>query len=357
MGCFNIYCFICGLSYWFELRNMVDDADFNDLTEYRIANKKKPIERKRIFNLDIKSSYIQNWTALTLDNKIVHNCYNDDCGDSFKSDEDKTIYNMYGSLYSNKIEMPNKFNKLNNTLSTYDSDKNLAAFLHTDCWKFLKKKYKIELKFSDLPVLMKDDIPKKFKKYNHTYLPVYFDIIDYGIITKYWGQDFDVVQLLDDKNDWIYGSLLNNNNSKNISRVKKIISQFNFKNDPKRIGPNISATFYNDDIIRIGNNGNFWITKNNKWTEIKKPVVKKVFHIAVQIKDYDKKILNFINNIKQIGEYSKEPIFMNAFSQVSLPKTEEILYSFMLYSFDDYLEKLKYKSIDIKKTVKEYSKK
>ena len=352
MGCFNIYCFICGLSYWFELRNMINDADFNYLTEHRIANKKKPIDRKRIFDLDKKSSYLSKCTILTLDDKIVHNCKNSSCNDTFES-EDNTEYYMQGYVYFDKIEMPDK---LNNTLSTYHSDKQLGVFLHTDCWMFLKKNYKIELKYSDLPILMKDDIPKKYKKYSHTYLPIYFDIINYGIITKYWGQDFNVVQALDDNNDWIYGSLLNNSNSKNISRVKKIISQFNFKNDPKRIGPNISATFYNDDIIRIGNNGNLWITKNNKWTEIKKPVVKKYFHIAVKIKNYNKKILKFINNIKQIGEYSKEPIFMHTFSQVYLPKTKEILYSFMLYSFDDYLDKLKYKSIDINKIVKEYSK-
>jgi hypothetical protein len=300
MGCTDLFCFICGMAYWSGY--IADLEIIND-------SSKIVITKTILFELEKKMRHLNNCTILTLDDKIIHNCKNDNCSTRFVSNDTNIKYEVI--LYYDKILL----------------NQNLGFFLHTSCWKFIYKNYGIKLKFSDLPILKKIDITKKFKIYNYYCLPLL--LINYGEIQKYWNQDFNYVKLINDKNEFMVTNLLENN-KKNISRVKKIISQFKLKNDPKRKGPNISATFYNNDIIKIGNNKNFWIIKN-KWIEIKKQVVSEYF----EIKNPNKKIINFLNNVKQYGEYSKYPIFISDF------KINNDIYYFYLFTFEDELNKVK----------------
>lgn len=326
----DIYCFICGMTSSNTILLNYDQTNIDEINN----NRNKPIELKTILNLGKKLKHLNNCTILTLDNKIIHNCSNYDCYSQFKDNTNNTIYEMYEYFQNKKLD----YHKKNNDSVFYEK---LGVFLHTDCWKFILKTYNIELKFSDLPILEKDD-RNKFKTYYHPYIPRPFYIIDYGTVQKYWSQYFNYIQLIDDKNEWMTSSLLENN-KKNITRVKKIISQLKLKNDPKRKGPNISATFYDDNIIRIGNNNNFWITKNNKWNEIKKPIVSQYFEIKNSTKKLDKKIINNINNISQIGQYSKIPVFMYNFICYYSKEIKSYIYVFYLVAFEEDMPKIKIK--------------
>jgi hypothetical protein len=289
--------------------NELNDSELLDMLEELKESKKKE-DLLKLFN---NTLHFVKCTFLTLDNKIIHNCYNDSCNDGFMSLTDKETYYIFNE---DKI----RFND------------NYGVFLHTDCWNYIKNNYKIELKFSDLPVLFKDDISKKIKKYNSTDSPPLFDVIDFGKVTKYWdAQHFKYDELINDKNEWMCESLLKNN-SKNTSRVKKIISQLKLKNDPKRIGPNISATFYKNNIYRIGNNGKFWITNNNKWNEIKKQVISKKYLIKINASNF-----KIIYKIKKIGQYSYAPIFIDNF--IYLDNSE---CSFTILAFEEDFNKIKF---------------
>jgi hypothetical protein len=120
--------------------------------------------------------------------------------------------------------------------------------------------------------------------------------------------------VLEDKNDWIC-----ERGAKNINRLKKICTQFKFKNDPKRIGPLTSATFYANNTYKIGKNKNIWIIKGYKWTDAKIDMITLKFALPVKniLKDKlntkkndDHKIYMFLNKYNHVGLYSDAPIFI-----------------------------------------------
>jgi len=178
-------------------------------------------------------------------------------------------------------------------LDNYDKIPN-GFFIHTDCWKYIKNNYNINLKFSNLP------------PYSLTYSKIFK--IDYGDIEKYWEQDFDFAGVVFDNKKHLCSSPLKND--KNISQIKKNISKLKLKNEPERKGPMISATFYKEGDIKIGNNKRFWIIKGNKWVEINEKPIK--MKIKVDLNELNKKQQKFIENIPYIGQYNKEPIFLIA---------------------------------------------
>jgi hypothetical protein len=126
--------------------------------------------------------------------------------------------------------------------------------------------------------------------------------INYGEIKKYWNQDFNYIKLYNDNNLFMLDSPMLSSNIKNISRIKKIISQFKLKKI-SRPSPPISATFYKTNDIKIGDNNKFWIINNNKWQEIKHDVIKK--QICINTNNKFKLI-----NIPRIGEYNNIPLFI-----------------------------------------------
>ena len=202
------------------------------------------------------------------------------------------------TLYSN-----NKIKKF----GIYDSEENHLPFindneygvlLHYDCWKFVKINYGIELQYKHLPVNYKN-----FKG-AHNGIPPLMKI-NYGEVKKYWHQDMNFHKMYKDNNMYMLQNPLIPTNTKNINRIKKIISQIKLKKDT-RPSPCISATFYDNNKIKIGNNNNFWVIKNGKWNEIKEDVIKKSFKIK------PKQMYNFaFGNIPQIGEYNTLPLFIN----------------------------------------------
>jgi hypothetical protein len=186
-----------------------------------------------------------------------------------------------------------------------------GILLHYDCWKFVKINYGIELQYKHLPINY-----KIFKSGSGT--PPLMKI-NYGEIKKYWGQDMDFEKMYKDNNMYMIQNPLIPSNTKNISRIKKIISQFKLKKE-QRPSPSISATFYKNNIIKIGNNNKFWIIKNNKWNEIKEDVIKKSFNIKSNKLSYFGQ-----GNIPQIGEYNTVPLFINKIKNYFNKKKPDIL--------------------------------
>lgn len=244
MGCWDLYCIICGCPCNATLNNEI-------------------LNNKHISTIKKINKWFNKCTFLTKDNKIIHNCKEVSCNIDFVS-PNKNRY----TASVNDIEL----------VYDYPHVKNIGLFIHTDCWKYIKIKFKIELKYGDLVILQENY--KKFIKYND--------------IQKYWDQYFEYEQLINDNNIWMCESPLRS--TKNASRINKIIKQLKIKRDRK--GPTMSASFYKEGDIKYGNNNNFWIIKKGKWIEMKGDIV-------YEKKEYNKKL-----KIPQIGEYNTKPIFI-----------------------------------------------
>ena len=128
------------------------------------------------------------------------------------------------------------------------------------------------------------------------------------------------------------------NNIKNINRIKKIFNQIKLKQH--RIGPTVSATFYNKNDIKLGNNNNFWQISNcvqgteiashpcKKWIEINEDIIIKTINIKT-----DNKYIKYLEKIPQIGEVNNEILFIknhefnkkNKSINIDLIGTENIL--------------------------------
>lgn len=261
----DIYCCICGFS--------CIGANFDYLKE----------EFKN-FNIDISDKDIKN---------IVH---------------DIKWVNKKITLYANnkiKVWKNNEYD-ISNHLPFVD-DNEYGILLHYDCWKFIKINYGIKLEYKNLPVNYIDINKVKNKSTNQTILMN----INYGEITKYWQQFMAFERIYIDNNLYMIQSPLVTNNTKNINRIKKIVNQLKLKKE-LRPSPSISASFYKNNIIKIGNNNKFWIIKNKKWYEIKEDVIKKQFNINpknIWKFMYPSKYLS--NYLPLIGEYNIIPLFIN----------------------------------------------
>jgi hypothetical protein len=264
MGCWNVFCCICGNSCY--------QLDYYNEDEFLNVMSSK--EHKELIK---KSKWLKNATMLLQNNKVMNGCREVGCNVEFKAKD--------GKLYT-AIEVGI------NALGTCD---NIGIFIHTNCWKYVKIKYKVELKYSDIPLVV---INKMYK------VP-----INYGDITQYQSQYMDYVKMFQDNNIHMMTDPLKNDKMNNI-RLKKIINQLKLKST-LRPSPSMSATFNKTNDIRMGNNGKFWIIKNNKWVEIKESIIKKTANI-----DYRKaksSIIKEINGIPQIGEKNTKLIFINNF--------------------------------------------
>ena len=269
------YCCICGNSC-VSLCTFIKNIDnFEELI------KDKTISIKDLVK---KSKWVEKATMLLQNNKVVHGC------------EEVSYNGVFGDKNSKKyIEI---LSFLRTSIGGFDGlldYNNIGIFIHTNCWKYIKIKYNKELKYSDIPV--------EFK--NKTLIPQ----INYGSITKYQHQDMDYLKIINDKNMYMMSDPLKIDKMNNI-RLKKIIKQFKFKTE-LRPSPSMSATFNKTGDIRIGNNGKFWIIKNNKWVEIKDKIIKK--SIIINNNNKNKSILSKINMIPQLGEKNTKLIFINNF--------------------------------------------
>ena len=301
MGCWDVFCIICGNPCHSIPHYYIDDINEN-LDE---DIKKKP---KNIINnlkeLDKNTKWMNNCTMLLLNDKIYHGFNEIACNITF---------------CKNNLCITHIGNWTKDFDYSFTNDIICGIFIHTDCWKFIKKIYKIELKFSNLPKI------KKTNNWNKIFN------INYGNIEKYWNQDFNFMEIIIDKKNYLCSSPLKND--KNIAQIKKNIAVLKIKNDPKRIGPLVSATFYDNGDIKLGKNNFFWIKKNNKWLQINEKPLK--INININLQKLNKKQKNFLTKIPFIGQHNTIPIFI--LSSILIKKN---IYNLELLLIESYKNKL-----------------
>jgi hypothetical protein len=276
MGCWDIFCFLCGNRCHGAV--YTNDVFLQDIEYYESGKrdnffkayfkpiyetyKKEPIIfDKKIKLLEKNTKWLNNCTFLCANNKIIHDCEEVSCGISFRDKKN--------NIYKNR--------------TYYDEEGLYGVFTHTDCWKFIKNEYNLSLNYSHLPINIHDSTRYKI-----------FDFINYGVIEKYWNQDFNFIKMIYDGNEELsYNPLKNKLVAKNI---KKIFSKLKIRTDSKRIKPAVSATFYKPYTYKVGENGNIWKVIGNKWIECKDTV--------------KMKLLNPIKKIVLVGDYNNTPIFI-----------------------------------------------
>jgi hypothetical protein len=315
MGCWDIYCFLCGnschkvhddiqdsfLEYVETYENSINNPKTKKWYKTKYAPYFKPIYEKykknpklfldRLNNIYKNSMWLDDCTFLTANNEIIHDCEEVNCNIMFRDKK--------GNFYRHCTE------------SEYLNPEIYGVFVHTDCWQYIKKEYNINLSFSYLPLIKK----------NVSFYKI-FDFINYGPIEKYWKQDFDVFLLTADSNDELINSPLK---SKLVAKnIKKVISKLKIKFDPKRKGPLVSATFYENNTYKVGSNGNIWFIKNNKWNEIKDTVKYK----------FTTKNNNLFKKISYSGDVNTTPIF------VLKIETNNKIYIFEILITKEYLNKI-----------------
>lgn len=277
MGCWDIFCFLCGNTAHTpiytndSILENIDDYEKNKGNKhfkayykpiYSIYKKNPEKFMKKIDEFKKNKKWLSKCTFLCANNKIVHGCKEISCNIQFR---DKNNNQYTNSTYYN-----------DNYYSLY------GVFVHTDCWKFINKEYKIKLNYSHLPINV----------FNST-SPKIFDFINYGVIEKYWKQDFDFIQMIIENNDKLCDSPLKSTIvAKNI---KKIFTKLKIRTENTRISPSVSATFYNSGIYKIGNNTNIWTIKSGKWVELKNTI---------------KQTVSKIKKVVYIGDVNTKPIFV-----------------------------------------------
>ena len=299
MGCFDIFCLVCGN----PCHEMLYQSDIKNIKTIIEVHKKKT--GNSIFRKNTKhiyDAYIRNpnllqdlkifskqtkWmnacVMLLTDNKIEHNCIETDCNGKFK--------NKNGDY----IHLVSDFNTLGNGFQGYSG----GVFIHSDCYKYVENKYKIKLKYNCLP-LMDTDVKNK------TYYKA-IPFINYGEIEKYWSQDFKFIDLFLDGKHHLCNSPLQN--GKNLLQINKILNQMKLsKKNMIRPSPPISATFYSKGNIKLGNNGKLWIINNLKWSEIKKDIFK--INIVIDKNQFYKHAKTFFNKLSYISQYNDIGIFV-----------------------------------------------
>ena len=274
MGCWDIYCVVCGNACYIDPKWILNlDQETQDKLQGSLYNA-----------LYKKMKWMEKCTMLLMNNDVVHGCREKDCNISFETSN--------GTRYESSDEI-DYFD---------DSYKNNGIFVHTDCWKFVKETYGIELTYGHLPIIDRDTTDS----YPLTN-------INYGAIVDYWQQDTRYADMFMDKKIWMAFSPLDKthkNYDKNISRIKKIISQLKLKKETRQ-GPSVSATFYKNGIYKVGNNKKIWQKKAGKWMQISDELIIKKYPISL------KKIKSInqykINKLRQIGSCYDKPIFITKF--------------------------------------------
>ena len=170
MGCFDIFCFICGNTCHTPFE------EFYQLVEksYRDAEK--------------KTKWLQECTILLQNNMIIKDCIETGCGSIFEN----VSQEFSTSVDEIHLSMPE-----------------VGIFLHNDCYLYACKKVGFKLAYKHFPVVV-----------NMGFLSAH-PSINFGDITQYWGQDFYFEDVAADNKLFMIESPLKN--SKNATRVNKII--------------------------------------------------------------------------------------------------------------------------------------
>ena len=276
MGCWDVYCLACGLPCYSQSEEIIED-----INDEEIVRKIKKVIKQ--------TAYLNNVTFLTVDDRVVRNCKEVNCNNTFISPRGEEFVQSVGGAKQHYHMR--------------------GLFIHTSCWNWVKTTYGVGLKYSDLPVARLHT-----EKAGNASEPIHG--INYGPITAYWWQMFDYASMAKNGDEY----MVDRNDPKNIARMKKIVMQFKIKNDPKRIGPSVSATFFRDGAVRVGKNCNFWTKKNGKWQEIKEDIVKKKY----VVRNPNPQLLKYVIDVPFIGEQNNIPVMKKKVVQSQIGNTYTI---------------------------------
>lgn len=300
MGCWDIYCFLCGNTChqsesaevlldnikWYE-ENMKKKSNcfiktFEPIYKTYIKNPKLFLQKNN--DLIKNTKWLKDCTFLAADNTINHGCKETSCNIHFT--DRKGNHYEHSSNYNVNSSKDSKFLKY-------------GVFVHTDCWKFIKKEYNMKLSYEHLPIVDYKVTDNKI-----------FKFISYGPMENYWDQQFNFIKMISDGNEELSSSPLKSDLvAKNI---KKVFSKLKIRNDDNRKGPTVSATFYKNNIYKVGANGNIWTIKGNKWTEIKDTIKYKLTG-------------NKLKKIILSADINTEPYFINKIKEFEIITTQEYI--------------------------------
>jgi hypothetical protein len=215
MGCWDIFCSLCGL----------------------------PLNTGERNNINIPK-WMYKCTLLLNNNKNIHNAQEVACNINF---------------YANKKE----YNSLLNYPKSF-------IVIHTDCWKYIKKEKNIKLRYSDFPIIDKLYNTKNYALFNFN--------LDYKPISNYWEQSFNIEKYINDGyllvsplkgNKVLSKFIINIFNRLNIKldRSGPRVSASLYKNNDLLIGTDDNIwKINNKKWIKTNNLGNFIFSSNIKVT-------------------------------------------------------------------------------------------
>lgn len=218
MGCFNVWCPLCGI----PLNGFFYDEGLETLFT--------KTEMKKL-------QWAFKVTILEENKKIVRHAKETGCNIVFET-KNRVFY--------------------------FDTEINNMKYLgvHDDCWD----------------VLVKNNININFTTLKNSVSSIDVDLYTikrglYKPVNMFWGQDFDVKGAKESKHSYILYSPLRN--MKNATRVIKNGQKItNKKIKPARKGPSQSATLFDEGKRKRGNDGNWWVVSLTKkgvkrWTKHK----------------------------------------------------------------------------------------
>ena len=183
MDLFDTYCIICGNPHndANELENYIDKLNNKQMTF-----NKDPINYK-VEKFVKKTKWLNKCIFLSENDEIIHKCaninnINNGC---FKSENNNIEYKIISYKKNHQDDLENiKY----------------GIPVHKDCWKFIKHKYLLDLKYSDI------DTKITFNDDNDS-------------INKYCNQFMKFIKIFNEKKLYLCYSPLTNNNTKNIIRI------------------------------------------------------------------------------------------------------------------------------------------
>ena len=215
MGCWDVYCSLCGLPF-----GIINDLITNNI-----------IQDKDFIKILKKIKWIKKCSILLPNNKIKHGHQEMNC-------------NIY---FCNKTK---ECYTINNPID--------GIVLHTDCWKFAKSK-NIILNYTNFNITKADIKKKRWEQYK-------FKNLNYKPASLYHSQDFQFTKLEKNKKHWyiLFSPMsklnklkLNNNRIiNNINKINKINNKYK-----KRPSPSFSAKLFIVGTKKKGNDGNMYIIK------------------------------------------------------------------------------------------------
>ena len=277
MGCYDIYCVICGITtgiHWYEndfenLEDILDKGKYNLINKktYKKLKKEKEIDKDLIENYrkfikdvnKIKSKF--NWCKDTclITNENVINCNN-------------LIEDVNGSFYNKHKDLKPLYITPKGLWKHYKPE-NRALICHKSCYKLLSEKLNYKLKLDDISNEL--DSNSLLQSYG-AIVDKYTSMQEFPWIGMIINNHFFWYDLLEEKKKLIISNNINFlmnplKNEKNESRIikiwKPIVNQILKKKiiiKKDRPSQSESATLFEVGKKKKGNDGNMYIIVVNK---------------------------------------------------------------------------------------------